>query len=197
MKPSKAPLALPGSCLSNSALCFLRSVQAVCPVTCGMCHNGTGGSARTNQPSTEQQVLYLAYLSSYEHMGRALVSCAGDACTCGPNLIDAHNSIDRTSITAIQRLQLSWSMEAPTDSTCELNVTVQHHTSSGSHKFKLLGLLLQAPEVGHRRSTHSEWRPPGAMLPQADLANSGRGHHIFFPGMDSALVPRFSDLASK
>ena len=35
------------------------------------------------------------YLESYEHMGRAIVSCEG-ACTCAQSEIDAHSTAGRT-----------------------------------------------------------------------------------------------------
>ena len=125
--------------------------------------------------------LWLGYLRSYEHMGRATVTCAG-SCTCVPSEIDAHVSpskdVPRVSVTAVRRIAIKLVSSpngtgsaapivapagySPSDGSrlgcCQLRIRIEQATSSGEHKFKLLALLLAQP----RASDH--WQPPGTKV---------------------------------
>ena len=70
-------------------------------------------------------------------------------------LIDAHNVLSRTSVTAVQRIFVRQDDEV--GGCCYLTLTVLPQTSSGRTKFKLLSLLF-AQQQGNKAS---EWQPPG------------------------------------
>ena len=74
-------------------------------------------------------VLWLAYLSSYQHMGRALVRCSG-GCECGPVEIDAHVRSERVSVTAVQRLAVVHTA-AQGGPVCALDLRILPTSSSG------------------------------------------------------------------
>ena len=88
------------------------------------------------------------YLTSYEHMGQASVSCTA-GCSCITELIDAHSSKQRTSIIATHRVPITES--AAGGPWCVLRVVVLDGTSSGEHKFKLTGLLVGAVDTKDAR----------------------------------------------
>ena len=100
--------------------------------------------------------LWLAYLLSYEHMGRAAIECSG-SCACS-GVVDAHNVLSRTSVTAVQRVVVTQLPGAAGRGCCHLTLRVLKETSSGSTKFKLLSLLLAQPQ---RRGGKDDWQPPG------------------------------------
>ena len=95
--------------------------------------------ARTKPP----QVLWLGFLRSYEHMGRARLHCDGQ-CSCAPDVIDAHDIKDGVSVTDVRRLPLRPARRAvdKTDGCCRIHLHITAGTSSGEHKFKLMSLLL-------------------------------------------------------
>ena len=124
----------------------------------------------------------LAYLQSYEHMGRALVSCSG-SCACADSEIDAHTAPSpdrvRVSITAVRRIALRLLAPAQGASSfpanrsgsgiradaeggsprcCRLTVRILQATSSGEHKFKVSALLLALA------SESDNWQPPGTKV---------------------------------
>ena len=147
----------PSSCAQMRGWCgdpkFPRLLQQ-CLLSCGMC--SPDGAAET-------LALWLGYLRSYEHMGRATVHCAG-ACSCAPSEIDAHvapaKDVPRVSVTAVRRIAIR--LSAPNASTgascCQLRLRIEAGSSSGEHKFKLLALLLaQARATDH-------WQPPGTKV---------------------------------
>ena len=99
------------NCCSQASFCQLRreecvdeNVQPHCRATCGICSNVSTGAGRARLG------LWLAYLNSYEHMGRASVRCAG-SCACMAE-IDGHNQLSRTSVTAVQRVEVVRSTSA-------------------------------------------------------------------------------------
>jgi len=123
-------------------------------------------------------VLWLAYLSSYQHMGRALVRCSG-GCECGPVEIDAHVRSERVSVTAVQRLAVVHTA-AHGGPACALDLRILPTSSSGEHKWKLLGLLLGGNLAG------DAWMPPGSIRYDGDTRS------FFFPGADEKLPTQTS-----
>ena len=160
-----------------------------CPLSCGMCTPATaeglpsqvesGGMRKyerrtSTAPAVDQSpeglhaALWLGYLQSYEHMGRATVRCTG-GCACALSEIDAHIQPSKerpaTSITAVRRVALRFASAANesdgvmvTSSCCRLTVRIDEATSSGERKFKVLAVLLAETKP----SDH--WQPPGTKV---------------------------------
>jgi len=181
--------AQPGSrrsfCAQKQAWCHSRAVNKRCPVTCGLCSASSRAATAVASDASSSSVLWLAYLSSYQHMGRARVLCEG-SCTCGPSEIDAHIGSERTSVTTVHRLIVSRRGEAgarteSSEGRCLLTLTVLPGSSSPGteHKFKLIGLLLGQNRAGDL------WLPPGAMRSQEG------SNRLFFPGVDLPLPGKF------
>jgi hypothetical protein len=155
-----------------------------CKKSCGVCDAAPPALAGGGR--SRPLGLWLAYLLSYERMGRTQVarpgslarppalppsrplhrltrvpspgqvSCSG-SCSCSA-VIDAHNVLAQTSVTAVQRVFVSQDDSVP--GCCYVTLTVLPQTSSGQTKFKLLSLLLaqqQRKEVG----SQPDWQPPG------------------------------------
>jgi hypothetical protein len=101
--------------------------------------NGSFGAAADASASSRGTIVELAYLRSYEHMGRAQVECAS-GCTCrhGAGEVDALSRDARVSLTF-----LHYMIVTPAER-CVLRVTVQNATSSGEHKFKVISLVAKA-----------------------------------------------------
>ena len=76
----------------------------------------------------------LAHLKSYEHMGRANLTCLR-GCTCQPLLLEAHHA-ERSSQTYLQHVYVTQSPE------CVVELTVLPETSSGEHKFKVIAIMV-------------------------------------------------------
>ena len=77
----------PTYCERKRQFCQSPFVFRRCRLTCGLCSpQPTQAVSRRLMISS---VLWIAYLSSYQHMGRALAVCSG-GCACGPIEIDAH-----------------------------------------------------------------------------------------------------------
>ena len=72
----------------------------------------------------------VAYLLSYEHMGKVQISCAS-GCECESAVVDAHERNFMQSVRWSRELLVTMS-EA-----CVIRLEVLHDTSSGEHKFKL------------------------------------------------------------
>ena len=111
----------------NSRSAFKPGVSATRP--------GATLRLRVNTSRVRWPILSLQHLTSYEHMGRVLATCAG--CVCAPEEIDAHTTL-RVSTTAVRSLRVTPHHE------CELSLTVLNTTSSGEHKWKLERLLLES-----------------------------------------------------
>ena len=180
-----------------------------CRESCGMCLPASRSPVPGAEPSMAQLIesadvaksqakaaaarvvgLWLGYLQSYEHMGRATIQCAG-ACACAPSEIDAHApplpNTPRVSITAVRRVTLrlppSGEVDAPpgvkgtkgaagpignaslgggSSGCCRLTLRIQSQSSSGEHKFKLLALLLAEARES------DNWQPPGLKVGAKD-----------------------------
>ena len=81
---------------------------------------------------------------------------------------------ERVSITAVQRLIVT---HMDTGERCLLRLTILPSTSSGEHKWKLIGLLLGENTAGDM------WLPPGAMR-----LSQGKGAGMFFPGLNEKVA---------
>lgn len=153
-------------CYERKSFCSDAFVQRLCPASCGMCSRLTvNSSAQANDG--EEVALWIGYLHSHEHMGRAAVTCGG-SCSCGA-LIDAHNSLYRNSVTAVQRVAIT--LHGDDDITehqgsCFLHVRVLRETSSGETKFKVLSLLFaqKGKERLRGKGTRNEWMLPGVSI---------------------------------
>ena len=97
---------------------------------------GGGGGAATSRFAR----LDLMYLSSYEHMGRASVTCAS-GCTCAPSTLNGHTTA-RSSQVLVFPLNVSRS------AACALEVRVLPESDSGEHKVKLTGLIVADADGG-------------------------------------------------
>ena len=159
----------PTYCEQKHQFCQYPAVSRRCQRTCGLCSLQPTQAVSRGLTSS---VLWIAYLSSYQHMGRVMAFCSG-GCTCGPIEIDAHAPSERTSITAVQRLIVT---HLDTGGRCLLRLTILPSTSSGEHKWKLIGLLLGENTAG------DSWLPPGAMR------SSGKGAGLFFPGLNARVA---------
>ena len=93
--------------------------------------------AREAQEGGPEALLVITYLKSWEHMGRALVTCVS-GCTCEPTLIDGHSSTGRHSVPLLEELQVSSARR------CVLQLKVMEGTSSGEKKFKVMQLAAAA-----------------------------------------------------
>lgn len=156
-----------------------------CRATCSMCSNasatlslGRAPTARSASWRTSHEpqhvVLWLGFLRSWQHMGRARLHCEGQ-CACDAITIDAHNGAFRNSVTAVQRAVLALQARASEPDAhhigggdsggmcaCEVVLVVRGESSSGEHKFKVLSVLLAPPRPDARLA--SEWDPPGTRL---------------------------------
>lgn len=151
-----------------------------CPASCGMCPASlpseppaATATSSTAGPALREVGLWIGYLSSYEHMGRARLTCNG-GCECAPSDIDAFvpPSPDRprVSVTAVRRVALLLPNTSAAsgmvrngqglshDACCRLQLRIKNATSSGSHKFKLMAILLA------EASGNEKWQPPGVKV---------------------------------
>jgi hypothetical protein len=89
-------------------------------------------------PKETDVSLTLAFLSSYEHMGRVEASCVR-GCECDSAVFDAHSSQpEHVSVEAAGLLRVSQARR------CNVRLVVLEGTSSGERKWKLLGLTVNA-----------------------------------------------------
>ena len=152
-------------CYERKSFCSDGFVQRLCPASCGMCSNLTAESGA--QANDGQEVaLWIGYLHSHQHMGRAAVACDG-SCSCG-TMIDAHNSLYRNSVTAVQRIAITLHGGDGTTGhgSCNLHLRVLRETSSGETKFKVLSLLFaqKGNERPRGRGARNEWMLPGVSI---------------------------------
>lgn len=91
-----------------------------------------------NLPSNDTSVIVVvAYLASYEHMGRARLYCALN-CKCESDEIDAHKTGRRVSLLYLAELRVSQHKE------CVVGIEVLPETSSTEHKFKVAQIVAKA-----------------------------------------------------
>jgi hypothetical protein len=85
--------------------------------------------------------LALSYLQSWEHMGRAAVTCVS-GCKCEEAVIDAHDASDRVSIPRVHELLVT------AHTRCVFRVRTLFETSSGEHKFKVIQINVRTELKG-------------------------------------------------
>ena len=94
-----------------------------------------------------RQTIGLSFLTSYEHMGTAKLSCV-QVCRCSDKLMDGHERVHRHSIPKMTIIEPKWPVSATLRSSnvtkrwCVLQVEVLNKTFSGGHKFKVLQLVV-------------------------------------------------------
>jgi hypothetical protein len=88
-------------------------------------------------PPAQAVALTVRFLTSYEHMGAAELSCMQPSCSCAPLMLQGHVatrvSVEQTATTNVTQAEA-----------CMLRLAVLPDTLSGEHKVKLLGFSLSA-----------------------------------------------------
>ena len=104
------------------------------------------GAPHARQPlePRARYIVALHHLISYEHQGRALVTCVED-CACQPQTIEGHRSSPRVSVLREHRFEVqmhaAW-RDRDASATCALRVEVLQTSLSGEHEFKLARLVI-------------------------------------------------------
>ena len=100
-------------------------------------------------------------------------------------MVDAHNSLSRTSVTAVHLVRVSRARggaggaEAAATAECLLTLRVVDGSSSGAHKFKVLGLLFA-------QLRENMWQPPGTHVDPARMFDLAPGSAACPPGTSTA-----------
>ena len=82
----------------------------------------------------------LMYLTSYDGMGAARVTCV-DGCECAPHLFDAFEASDRRNVSVVVERTFAVTPAAQ----CTLRFVVTNRTRSSGHKFKIVNVAVGAP----------------------------------------------------
>jgi hypothetical protein len=89
----------------------------------------------------------VAYLTSYEHMGRARLSCAS-GCACEAREVEAHRSkrvsVSETAVLRVRPAAGGRGGGAAALARCVVRAEVLPGTSSGEHKFKVIQVVTRA-----------------------------------------------------
>eukprot|EP00798_Chlamydomonas_sp_ICE-L_P032025 gene32025-16549_t len=93
--------------------------------------------SRTSQGGADENEI--AYLASYESMGKATVACVS-GCKCPPSIINGHHTA-RNSQLHLHNIHVSQHPE------CVVSITVMAETDSGSTKVKIAGVMI-SEEIG-------------------------------------------------
>ncbi|KAG1660750.1 hypothetical protein FOA52_010624 [Chlamydomonas sp. UWO 241] len=132
----------------------------------------TRASASASADNSDVMV-QIAYLQSYENMGKASITCEG-GCACPASTpIDGHNPGDKTSQTHLHAFYVSQAED------CIIVFTVLPETGSGQHKVKLTGVI-----ISEESGKQAEWRNTRAVEYVADI--SARGADGVFEVMNHA-----------
>ena len=93
----------------------------------------------------EDALLKIFYLTTYERMGMARVTCE-DGCRCSPRILDGH-TVMHESVVNVARLGVSQSEN------CTLRVEVMEETRDpkGGHKFKIVQINVTPPTSAEAR----------------------------------------------
>lgn len=83
----------------------------------------------------DHATIMFTYLKSYQHMGVALFKCV-EGCSCTDLEVDAHQE-DNVSV-----LHLALLNAAPPNTTCTISIRLSDKTSSGEHKFRVSGVIV-------------------------------------------------------
>ncbi|GAX79370.1 hypothetical protein CEUSTIGMA_g6812.t1 [Chlamydomonas eustigma] len=118
------------STLPGSALWLSVDLQDMCPP----------GMQRSAQNTIrESMFLELTYLSSFEHMGMANVTCMS-GCSCIPAVLDGHAPDHRIPVPRLIATRITSSVA---DDHCVVQVLVLGSSSSGEHKVKVTQLSVK------------------------------------------------------
>ena len=99
------------------------------------------GEMVTHRPPS---VLWIGFLRSYEHMGRAGVSCVR-GCSCEPQVVDGHAvSMLRNVSTFAEHVFKAFM--STRGRACVLALRVLNTSSSGAHKFKVRDVTILAAD---------------------------------------------------
>lgn len=130
---------------------------------------GGGASAHGHEIDDSHATVTIAYLASYEHMGRVTGSCGG-GCGCDDFTIDA--LWERRS----SELQLCHVRTAPPAEHCRVNLRLDEGTGDArkEHKFKVLQVTVQEDFVeGRSVAGHEEGGLMNYFASQDDVKNFG------------------------
>jgi len=96
-----------------------------------------GGVSKRGALPPGMSALVVGFLRSYEHMGRASLTCV-KGCNCAPTVIDAHNP-ETVSVLELHEVPVTAS------SACVVRLEVLKESSSpgGEHKFKLIQIAVR------------------------------------------------------
>ena len=92
-----------------------------------------------------RQTIGISYLTSYENMGTAAVSCL-EGCQCPDAIMDGHEGVYQQSVPKMKDIPLEWTASSESNATlrnCEIQVQILNTTYSEGHKFKVLQLVVQ------------------------------------------------------
>jgi hypothetical protein len=154
-----------------------------------------GGSPGSSLGGGQVVELVVAYLTSYEHMGRARLSCVR-GCACEAREVDAHHS-ERTSVSAVAVLPLApaaagagaaaaegqyGSIGGGGMGRCVLRIEVLPETSSGEFKFKAIQVVARAKEVWAGAADDAAVVSSGSSSGGGESSNSSSGGGGSSPG---------------
>ena len=110
----------------------------------------SSGQTTVVQPHRQKNAsLTLTYLSSYEGMGVATVSCMSTLCDCEPMTLDGHSATSETlppaGLVSVWERASRRMVIRDGATTCIVRVVVQNWTRSGGHKFKLGTITIRWP----------------------------------------------------
>jgi len=101
---------------------------------------GRYGGLAGSKENEGAMLLAMAYLKSYEHMGRFRLDCVS-GCSCEAREVEGHHT-EKDSQTYVAQLLVSQSAR------CIIRATVLPETSSGEHKVKISGIMASdAPQA--------------------------------------------------
>ena len=98
------------------------------------------GAAILRAPEMRSVLVSLMYLTSYDGMGAARVTCV-DGCECAPHLFDAFEASDRRNVSVVVERTFAVTPAAQ----CTLRFVVTNRTRSSGHKFKIVNVAVGAP----------------------------------------------------
>lgn len=116
--------------LDTAFSCQLGACTEACtPGSPGCSASSSASSGASSSKGTSFVVV--SYLASYQHQGKASLSCTG-GCTCQEAVLNGHIT-QHYSVPAVAKVQASASAH------CRVRLTILRETDSGEHKFKVLG----------------------------------------------------------
>mmetsp|Transcript_10267 Transcript_10267/g.30910 ORF Transcript_10267/g.30910 Transcript_10267/m.30910 type:complete len:546 (+) Transcript_10267:215-1852(+) len=115
-------------------------------------------------------MLMLSFLASYQHMGKAVVTCVS-GCACHPGPFDGYWTLQASQLTRMELIVT----ESPV---CELEIKILEETSSpdGEHKVKFMGIIV----------SEESWSPSETTVAHVDFS----GPINYLTGPQAEGVPR-------